>query len=325
MNRTRPTTAVHPGAGVPCWRSGGLGSGRHSTNAEKLTLTFVVYFLGSVCNKGYSAWSEHSAYGKRTVLEADGSTEKAKSSYGQTRGFTGYSLDEETGLYYARSRMYSAGLGRFVGRDFNGGIGDPRYRVAFTEDDYPPRIDKHWYSSRPLAEDGYIDGYSLYMAYFVPLGVDPSGHADLGETNLAATLKTACTKDCEGCCIQKCKDEADAIAAAIWSADNFLLNQAAGAGWTPGGWTGNAWAAAGSLFGAHLAFGCKEYSATEDDALKQIEPLACWYHDYITVHNLIGMVKHRFIRITNICTGKNFDSKSWDNAYPTFEPSDVGE
>jgi len=64
--------------------------------------------------------------------------------FSQTRvhsGFTGYHMDLETGLYYARARMYSAGLGRFAGRD-------------------------------PLA---YVNGMSLYSAYFVPGKVDPFG------------------------------------------------------------------------------------------------------------------------------------------------------
>lgn len=59
-------------------------------------------------------------------------------------GFTGYITDSETGLCFARTRMYSPTLGRFVGRD------------ALT----------------------YAEGYSLYLAYFVPRGVDPLGMYD---------------------------------------------------------------------------------------------------------------------------------------------------
>jgi len=47
----------------------------------------------------------------------------------------------ETGLYYARNRMYNAHLGRFLSRD----------------------------------RKGYIDGYSLYSGYMVPNYLDPSG------------------------------------------------------------------------------------------------------------------------------------------------------
>jgi RHS repeat-associated protein len=63
------------------------------------------------------------------------------STVGFNRGFTGYQLDTETGLYFARARMYSPTLGRFVSRD-------------------------------PI---GYVDGDSLYAGYFVPGYVDPFG------------------------------------------------------------------------------------------------------------------------------------------------------
>jgi RHS repeat-associated protein len=55
--------------------------------------------------------------------------------------FRGYFADEGTGLLHARNRQYSPTLGRFIGRD-------------------------------PLK---YVDGYSLYGAYFVPTTVDPFG------------------------------------------------------------------------------------------------------------------------------------------------------
>jgi len=82
----------------------------------------------------------YDAYGKRTVTNAAGTTIVA-SSIGQQRGFTGYYLDAETGIYYARARMYSPAMGRFIGRD-------------------------------PL---GYVDGYSEYGAFFAPNGLDPMG------------------------------------------------------------------------------------------------------------------------------------------------------
>jgi len=82
----------------------------------------------------------YDAYGKRTVTNAGGTT-IAASTIGQQRGFTGYYEDAETGLYYARARMYSAGLGRFVSRD-------------------PAQ---------------YHDGMQLYLARMVPNKLDPSG------------------------------------------------------------------------------------------------------------------------------------------------------
>ena len=82
----------------------------------------------------------YNAYGVRTVKNSAGVT-LAKSAVNQDRGFTSYKLDSETGLYFARARMYSAKLGRFVSRDLL----------------------------------GYIDGDSLYSAYFVPNSLDPTG------------------------------------------------------------------------------------------------------------------------------------------------------
>ncbi len=75
--------------------------------------------------------NKYDAYGKRTV------TGLAVFAH----GFTGYREDAETGLYYARARMYSAGLGRFIERD-------------------------------PLT---YVDGLSMYMAYFIPNSLDWNG------------------------------------------------------------------------------------------------------------------------------------------------------
>jgi len=86
----------------------------------------------------------YDAYGKQTVTNAAGTVTLGQSAVGQTRGFTGYILDQETGLYHARARMYSSGLGRFVSRD-------------------------------PL---GYVDGASLYPAFFSPNSLDPFGLED---------------------------------------------------------------------------------------------------------------------------------------------------
>jgi RHS repeat-associated protein len=99
--------------------------------------------------KGWSARPDFDAFGKRTVLEVDGSTVRAKSSYEQTRGFTGYNLADETGIYYARARMYLSGLERFVGRDTM----------------------------------EYVDGLSMYQAYFIPNSIDPYGHDEWGHVD----------------------------------------------------------------------------------------------------------------------------------------------
>ncbi len=60
----------------------------------------------------------YSAYGKPIFLDANANLlDPQTSSIGTPYLFTGRRLDEETGLYYYRARMYDAELGRFVGRD----------------------------------------------------------------------------------------------------------------------------------------------------------------------------------------------------------------
>jgi RHS repeat-associated protein len=80
-------------------------------------------------------------------------------------------LDKETGLYYFRARYYSGSLGRFIGRD----------------------------------PSEYIDGYSLYGAYFIPNGSDPFGdqawhdaklRGPVGNTDLTNDGITCSCEDC---------------------------------------------------------------------------------------------------------------------------------
>ncbi len=77
----------------------------------------------------------YSAYGDRKIV---GSTSR-DSAIGLTVGFTG--LRNEGDLVFARGRYLSPSLGRWIGRD-------------------------------PMS---YVDGYSLYQAYFLPNSLDPSG------------------------------------------------------------------------------------------------------------------------------------------------------
>jgi RHS repeat-associated protein len=64
-------------------------------------------------------------------------------------GFTGRYHDQLTGLVDFRDRYLDPALGRFISRD-----------------------------------DDYRDGSSLYAAYFVPNGTDPTGHSLLGSSSL---------------------------------------------------------------------------------------------------------------------------------------------
>jgi len=59
----------------------------------------------------------YNAYGETTILAADGVTELAKSSAGNSYGFTGRRFDGETGFYYYRARYYAPERGRFIQRD----------------------------------------------------------------------------------------------------------------------------------------------------------------------------------------------------------------
>jgi RHS repeat-associated protein len=100
----------------------------------------------------------YDAYGKQKITDAGGNVTRSKSSVGWDRGFTGYVADNETGLLHARARQYSPTLGRFIGRD----PVSTRSRNGM------------WV---PSAGGGYINGSSLYAAYFVANALDPSGLA----------------------------------------------------------------------------------------------------------------------------------------------------
>jgi RHS repeat-associated protein len=83
----------------------------------------------------------YDAYGKQAV-RSDLGLVLGKTAVGCERGFTGYAADNQTGLLHARAREYNPQQGRFISRD-------------------------SW---------GYVDGLSMYSAYFAPNLLDPSGH-----------------------------------------------------------------------------------------------------------------------------------------------------
>ncbi|MEZ6061399.1 MAG: RHS repeat-associated core domain-containing protein [Planctomycetaceae bacterium] len=84
----------------------------------------------------------YDAYGRSTVLEADFTADgDGISDYAWEYRFTSREHDAETGMHYFRARYYHDGIGRFIGRD-------------------------------PL---GFVDGGSMYTAYFVFGRTDPGG------------------------------------------------------------------------------------------------------------------------------------------------------
>lgn len=87
----------------------------------------------------------YSAYGSPTITDASGTT-RSTTAVGNRYTYTGREYDETLALYHYRARMYDSAGGRFVSRD-------------------------------PI---GYEDGWLLYRAYFVMLGMDPSGNGFFG-------------------------------------------------------------------------------------------------------------------------------------------------
>ena len=85
---------------------------RYFAHANHLySVAAIISATGSVVER----WS-YNVYGVPTIKNSANAT-IAKSAVGNDRGFTGYKLDSESGLYFARARMYSAKLGLFTGRD----------------------------------------------------------------------------------------------------------------------------------------------------------------------------------------------------------------
>ena len=189
----------------------------------------------------------YDTYGNRTTLAPDGITTRATSSYNQQVGFTGYHLDQETGLYYARARMYSPTLGRFVGRDGRCRelidiVKDNNFRMSmkrsadlleshilYTQESIrmmrgrSSAVVQAWEADQVrdfnelakirtrlnenvLKNSGYIDGYDLYSAYFIPNTLDASGQSCIGNCMtdwavgfLEVAIFVGCSAGCSGC------------------------------------------------------------------------------------------------------------------------------
>jgi len=82
----------------------------------------------------------YTAYGQPTILDASG-TQITSSAINNRYMYTGREWDETLSLYHFRARTLDPSLGRFVNRD-------------------------------PL---GFVDGLSVYRAYFAPTSLDPEG------------------------------------------------------------------------------------------------------------------------------------------------------
>jgi len=207
----------------------------------------------------------YDAYGKRTVTNAAGTT-IAASTIGQQRGFTGYYLDAETGLYYARDRMYSPLLGRFITRDSFSPYMKVWHYYRLLRGEVP-------FVSLPLT--GYGDGFNLYSAYFAPNGMDPYGgstlHIGLAGAIAAGDVGTVLTITATlvGDGIMAAAAAATAVAAAV-----AVLSE--GIGYITGvGWIANRWLTNpenGTDWCANVAtkfgYGSKEYCCCLDREVK---------------------------------------------------------
>ena len=116
----------------------------------------------------------YNAYGVRTVKNSAGAT-LVKSAVVNDRGFTGYKLDAETGFYFARARMYSAKLGRFISRNMFRQLIGPVFSVNLSK-----ATSVRLLNNANIGIGGtYVDGLSSYIASFVMHQMlDPSGEPD---------------------------------------------------------------------------------------------------------------------------------------------------
>ncbi|WP_197137963.1 RHS repeat protein [Crateriforma conspicua] len=113
----------------------GAGGTRYFHRNQQYSVTALTNSSGTITER-YA----YDAYGSLTITNASG-TLRTTSSENNRYTYTGREWDEELGLYHYRARMYDAEAGRFCSRD-------------------------------PI---GYVNGQSLYRAYFVPDKLDPSG------------------------------------------------------------------------------------------------------------------------------------------------------
>jgi RHS repeat-associated protein len=118
--------------------NGSLDETLYYSQDLQFNVTSLVVSSGAVAERYV-----YDSYGKVTVFDSTWST-RISSSYDNQLLFSGRNLDSESGLLHFRNRYYDSSVGRFSSRD-------------------------------PL---GYVDGPSLFCAYFIPQSFDPLGTED---------------------------------------------------------------------------------------------------------------------------------------------------
>jgi RHS repeat-associated protein len=108
----------------------------------------------------------YTPYGELTILNPGATGTRQTSDIGNTVTYTGRWQDPETGVYHFQARMLHPRLGRFISRD----------------------------TLR------YIDGTSLYRAYFAMNSTDPTGEQIIrGDINHVTSRYTSCPDNCGQC------------------------------------------------------------------------------------------------------------------------------
>jgi RHS repeat-associated protein len=167
---------------------------------------YSVAAITSATGSVVERWS-YNAYGVPTIKNSANAT-IAKSAVGNDRGFTGYKSDAETGLYFARSRMYSRELGRFFSRDPLGDL---------------ERITRN-FGFGPIGKVfQYFDGMSLYSAYFVPSSNDPLGLSKCSKSEVG-NKKNDGPYDCSVAC-RDCKGNVTSYASGKKSSEYTCTEQ----------------------------------------------------------------------------------------------------
>jgi RHS repeat-associated protein len=146
---------------LPTVGDGTNGTIHYYHRNQQYSITAVTTSAGAIAER-YA----YSAYGEPTICDASGSV-IASSTINNRYSYTGREWDATVGLYHFRARWMSPMTGRFLGRD-------------------PMR---------------YVDGMSMYRAYFAIKSTDPTGKRDY-----SCVACIACTIAFETACGITCAD-----------------------------------------------------------------------------------------------------------------------